>query len=93
MLELTVFFLWSESAREFRFEAPGTGSHARWMSKIIYSIKMTLLSKQLTNKSIVDNQCAKKLYHFSVLTTHIYVQYWFKCPNAAGSPTNDINLK
>ena len=47
VLEICVFYLKGREFRWFRFMKCGALHKARWMSKIIYSIKIPLLSREI----------------------------------------------
>ena len=79
--------------KPFKFRRPGAINKARWMGKVIYGIKMFLLSKQITELKDPKNRKANlilksrskeldKLTHFVTFAIHIYVKwlaYLFIC--------------
>lgn len=42
LLQLSRLFLGNETAKDFKIDAPGDLHRARWMVKLIYSLKMYL---------------------------------------------------
>jgi hypothetical protein len=67
---------------------PGALHHARWMAKIIYSIKICLFRSQfqMTHREITGMQ------RFAAFSTIIYVRAWFQAPLAVAAPSNDLSL-
>ena len=76
--------------KPFKFRQPGAINKARLMGKIIYGIKMVLLSKQITELKDPKNLKANlilnsrsdeldKLTHFVTFAIRIYVKWWFTC--------------
>ena len=89
--------------KPFKFRRPGAINKARWMGKIIYGIKMFLLSKQITElkypknlkANLILNSRSKeldKLTHFVTFAIHIYVKWWFTCSSAIDAPVHDLSL-
>ena len=71
------------------------------MGKVIYEIKMFLLSKQITElkdpknlkANLILNSRSKeldKLTHFVTFAINIYVKWWFTCPSAIDAPVHDL---
>ena len=87
LLELSILFLGGEVPL-YQFKRPGAITHARWMSKVLYCLKMWMFQDQLilTTK---ERQCLKEISLFSVL---IYLKAWITAPIAATAPYNDLNL-
>ena len=76
----------------YTIKIPGAISRARWMSKIIYSLKVVLFSNtDLTsngiNKDLLENLI--RITNFCVLK---YIPGWLKCPVATEAAQNDLNL-
>ena len=89
--------------KPFEFRRPGAINKARWMGKVIYGIKMFLLSKQITDLKDLKNRKANlilnsrskeldKLTHFVTFVIHIYVKWWFTCSSAIDAPVHDLSL-
>ena len=89
--------------KPFKFLKPGATSKARWMGKIIYSIKMFLLSKQITELKDPKNPKSNlvlqyrnkeldKFAHFVFFVIHVYVPWWFTCSSAINAPIHDLCL-
>lgn len=86
--ELVIIFLGSIPQRGVRFMAPGAMHHARWLSKVIYSLKVWMFRGQfhLTQKE------EKGLQDVCVFAARVYLQAWISAPLAASAPYNDLHL-
>lgn len=92
--QLSIAFLESE-APEVKFRRPGAMHKARWMSKVLYSIKMCMSEAQILN--IRDNgtpslEQMTNLRRFVVFVTHVYSQWWMTCQDAFDAPWHDLQL-
>lgn len=85
--ELTLIIL-GEEIPDYKFKRPGAYHHARWMSKVIYCLKMYIFRKQMGySKDICDN-----LNDFCLFVGLIYSRYWIQCPLTCDAPLNDLNM-
>lgn len=86
-LELVLLFL-GEDLADYHFKKPGVMSHARWMSKAIYSLKMFLYRKhfRLTQAELKG---LRDVCNFIVL---LYVKAWLGCTRAVEAPNQDLNF-
>ena len=71
-------------------KAPGAYHHARWMGKIIYTLKIALLRKQVN--SYIDAFQLNNIYNLAAFLCVYYVEVWFKAPLTSDAPLNDLNL-
>jgi len=55
-LELSLIFLGSSPARGIHFMAPGPMHHARWMSKVIYSLKVWMFRSQFMLTAVEERR-------------------------------------
>ena len=87
-LELVIIFLGKTLGRGVYFRSPGAMHHGRWMSKVLYSLKICLFRGQfnLTNKE------KKGLERICTFIGKIYVKTWFTAPIAAAAPKSDLQL-
>jgi len=99
LAELTVLYLTGDlQDGDFKFKRPGALHKARWMSKLLYSIKMVILSeeisKQSNNKSkrVFQKGQLKKIKDFVKFSIFNYVPWWFASSKVAEAPYNDILL-
>ena len=74
------------------FRKPGSISRARWMSKILYSLKLVLLSTQIKNHISLDDTVLLKLIQFTNFCVFVYVPWWITSPLASQAPMNDIKF-
>ena len=74
--------------RGIRFTAPGAMHQARWMSKVIYSMKVWLFRSQfkLTTKEL------KSITEVVIFCILVYLKTWMTPPLAISAPRNDLNL-
>ena len=68
--------------------APGAMHQARWMAKVIYSLKIWMFRSQfkLTKK---EEKGLREVCLFSVV---LYLKAWFSAPLAVSAPRNDLQL-
>jgi hypothetical protein len=88
LLELSMIVLGKNPARGIQFKAPGPIHHARWMSKIIYSLKVWLFRDQFK----LTRREQKGLREMVVFTIRIYLRAWMTAPLAASAPNDDLLL-
>lgn len=94
LVQLVVFYLRGGGETLLVFHRPGARHHSRWMSKLLYSIKMVMLRKKIEeelprNAIFFRGQADKmvKFVHFIVLC---YVPWWLTAPVASLAPHNDF---
>ena len=63
-------------------------SHARWISKILYSLKMYLFQDQLE----CDQQFIMKLEKICLFTVLVYVPMWLNASSGEDAAVNDLQL-
>ena len=87
MMELVVISLGGQ-VKGFMFKLPGPDHHARWMSKVIYSLKLKLLSKvfEMTDE---EKTRISQVVDFILL---FYAKYWFTTPLAASAARQDLDF-
>lgn len=93
-VELSLLFL-NASVGVVQFRCPGAMHKARWMSTIIYSLKIALAEKsldQLPAGTIVSLHQMRKIRDFVIFITHVYCKWWLMCKDTADAPWNDLQL-
>ena len=87
-LELVIIFLGSVPERGIRFMAPGATHHARWLSKVIYSLKIWMFKGQfhLTKKE------EQGLQDVCIFSARVYLRAWMTAPIPACAPYHDYQL-
>ena len=80
----------------FKFLRPGALYQARWMAKILYSIKLLLVHKKLNSilpeSSKISVEQLEKLQRFANFAVLVYIPWWMKSPLVADAPFNDLKL-
>ena len=72
----------------FQFLLPGPDHHARWMSKVIYTLKIKLLSSIF--KMSEEEKC--KIEEICSFVLILYVRAWFESPLPAIAARNDLSF-
>ena len=87
-LELSLIFLGVVPSGEVRFKLPGPMHHARWMSKVIYSLKTWMFRAQfyLTKKEEMG------LRDVCIFAVRVYLKAWNTAPESTTAPHNDFLL-
>ena len=88
LLELTLIFLGEVPPRGVRFRAPGAFHHARWMSKLLYVLKLNLFQDQFQLTKHESSSCLE----FGLFVALIYCKAWTTCAFPADAPNNDLCL-
>jgi hypothetical protein len=72
----------------FMFKLPGPDHHARWMSKVIYNLKIKLLSNvfEMTDE---EKRQVNQVTEFVLL---FYTKYWFTTPLASSAARQDLDF-
>jgi hypothetical protein len=95
-IELCVLFLNGDTAGQVvKFKRPGALHKARWMSKLLYSIKICLFEEQIKRLpavTITTQQQVSKVRDFVNFTTLVYSHWWMTCNSAADAPWHDLEF-
>ena len=92
-IELCKVFLGDQ--KKLTFKQPGAIHKARWMAKLLYSIKITLLENniaQLPQGTVTTKHQLPKIRDFVTFATIIYSSWWITCSHTADAPWNDLDL-
>lgn len=87
MLELCLIIL-GKSIPNYQFHVAHACSHARWMAKLIYSMKMYLFRHQLH----FSTSEVKNLQDICIFICLVYVKIWIQCCIPSNAPHNDLVL-
>ncbi|KAK2703242.1 hypothetical protein QYM36_018259 [Artemia franciscana] len=87
-LELVLIFLGATPARGVRFMSPGAVHHAKWMSKVIYSLKIWMFKAQF-RLTLTEE---RGLHDVCVFAVRVYLKAWISAPLASGAPYSDLLL-
>jgi len=87
LLQLALIFLGAGTA-DIHIHAPGAYHRARWMAKLIYSLKIYIFRSQfrLTPREL------SSLRDFNVFVVRIYLKAWYTAPCPDTAPRTDLNL-
>ena len=92
--QLCVIYLNADSP-PVQLKRPGAMHKARWMSKLLYAIKIWLSEqqiKQLPPGTVTTRQQVSKLRQFVVFVTHVYSSWWMTCTSVVDAPWRDLCL-
>ena len=92
-LELAKLFLGGSISREkgyiYSVQRPGADHHARWMSKAIYILKMSLLQHQIPD---FHWTMKKKVAKMALFVVFVYLETWFSATVLVSAASNDLAL-
>jgi len=88
LLQLALLFLGELPPQFTSIHAPGAYHRARWMSKLIYCIKIFLFRSQFNLTPREDSG----LCQLNVFVVTVYLQHWYTCPVSAAAPRHDLEL-
>lgn len=86
-LQITIIFLGGELLN-FNVSRPGATSHARWMAKCIYALKIFIFRDQFT----FEGDEANGIRDVCVFIVHLYLKVWFQSTNSIAAPNVDLNF-
>jgi hypothetical protein len=88
LLQLGLLFLGAALPADATIHQPGALHRARWMAKLIYSLKIYLFRFQfrLTSHELLG------LSRFNVFVMKVYLKAWYTCQCATSAPRNDLAL-
>ena len=93
-LTLAVAFV-NEEVTKISYNRPGALHKARWMMRVIYSLKLVTLEsaiQQLDKGTITSNHDILKLRDFATFCSLVYCPFWFQCTVAVDAPKNLLKL-
>lgn len=93
--ELCLLYLGCTSNPDFNFKCPGAMHKARWMAKLLYSVKIVILQKEISSLppgTITTKQQLRKLHDFVTFVCLVYSTWWNTCTQAVDAPWNDLCL-
>ena len=96
LVNLCGIVLKQERKSEKQIRKPGAMHKARWMAKVLYSIKICLFYdqiKSLPKGSTVGSETQLcKLRDFVTFVCHVYCDWWLQCQSARRAPFLDLCL-
>ena len=87
-LELCVIFLGGIPEGGISFKSPGPMHHARWMAKVIYSLKVWMFSGQFKLSKKESNGLERIL----VFIVKFYLKAWTTATDGVSAPASDLAL-
>ena len=75
-IELSLIFMRVTPPRGIHFMAPGPMYHARWMSKVLYSLKVWMFHQQFKLTDKKNNN----LLQMCIFSVRIYLKAWIEAP-------------
>jgi len=94
-VKLSLVYLGDDNHGEMTFQRPGALHKARWMAKLLYSLKIALLPKdisELPSGTVTTIQQVPMIRVFVRFVTHVYSIWWLTCKNKVDAPWNDLQL-
>ena len=87
LLQLALIFL-GDNSTDIHINAPGAYHRARWMAKLICSLKIYLFRSQfrLTKAELTG------LQQFNGFTVKLYLKAWYTSMSSTAAPRNDLQL-
>ena len=92
MVSLVILFLGGSNKKleVVKIKAPGACHHARWMSKILYTLKIALFKHQLGD--VYTPEHLENIYNLAIFISIFYTKAWLTCTDAANAPSNDLEI-
>ena len=76
-----------------KFQIPGAISNARWMGKLLYCLKIVLLSDHIEKLgNIFPKDQLLKIKEFVQFFVYCYVPWWITASHTASAPHNDVQM-
>jgi len=95
LLQLVLLYLDGQSSTNFKIHPPGAIHNARWMSKVITSLKLLLLETHINSELPKDEifntkEQRNKIHQFIQFVIFSYLQFWYTASNTTDAPNNDL---
>ena len=74
---------------KYEIHKPGATHRARWLMKLLHSIKIVILENNLLASTLRKGQL-KLINRFVLFFVFCYVPWWFTCPIGTAAARNDI---
>ena len=88
LLELAIIFVGGTPTSGIKFRKPGAYHRARWMAKIIYSLKIWMFKPQFNLTKTEE----KGLANTCCFVVEVYLKSWYTAPVPCSAPRNDLEL-
>ena len=70
---------------KFKMQEPGAYHHARWMSKVLYVLKLAMLQPPFVNE-------IQKIRSLALFYSVYYAKAWLTCIFPSEAPSQDLSL-
>ena len=90
LLQLTVLFLGGTLDKAVTIKAPGSISHARWMAKVIYTLKIAMFRDQLGGT--FEQPMLASVTELALFYCMNYTKQWFISTAPFDAPSNDLEF-
>jgi hypothetical protein len=87
-LDLLIVFSGEVPPGIIQFKKTGAYYLAKWISKVIYRLKMYLFWQQFKLTNYEDNY----IFDFNLFLIKYYESFWYSAPNANEAPLNNIKF-
>ena len=92
LIDLVLMFLGRKT--DYKIHKPGATHKARWVMKLLHSIKIVMLEdclpKDIFGKGSSGISKVKKLKRFVFFFVFCYIPWWYTCPLSTSAARNDI---
>ena len=88
VLELGLLFLGDIPSEKYTIRRPGAMHHARWMSKVLYGLKIFLFREQF---QLTEDEY-ESLRKFVIFTIKVYLGAWFRAGKPISAPRRDLEF-
>ena len=80
-MKLSLVYFGDGNHGEMTYQWPGALHKARWMAKLLYSLKIALLEKDISELpgTVTTRQQVPKIRVFVTFVTHVYSIWWLTC--------------
>lgn len=90
MVVLALLFLKESSSETVSIMSPGACHHARWMSRVIYTLKIAIFQRQLQN--VFDLELIEKITSLALFLCLFYSKSWLCAASRTDAPKMDLML-
>jgi hypothetical protein len=94
VVDLCTLFLNGKN-EQITFRKPGALHKARWMAKLIYTLKICMFEEQigcLPDGTITTKQQVHKMRAFANFVSLVYIPWWLRTSNSCQAPYNDLDF-
>ena len=86
---INLVYLYLGENDKYTIHKPGATHKARWLMKILHSIKIVILQNNLPSSTLRKGQL-ELIHRFVLFIVFCYVPWWFTCPIGTAAARNDL---